>query len=178
MNGGHGRRGAPTRYTGSVGSDPEPKRRAGRLLVRVLGWSLPAAVAAAAFLFVARARADADLAQAAQLLIEARPAEARPLLDGHRDSGRVGGRARAGLALAGALDGGSTTIDFAPPDLAPYRPRTLMDSAYKIVSPLGLLSEDYDSTQRTMSGNFPQAYSHVGLIHAAFAAAPPWSGYA
>ena len=74
MNGGHGRRGAPTRYTGSVGADPEPKRRAGRLLVRVLGWSLPAAVAAAAFLFVARARADADLAQAAQLLIEARPA--------------------------------------------------------------------------------------------------------
>ncbi len=24
-------------------------------------------------------------------------------------------------------------------------------------------------------GNFPQAYSHVGLIHAAFAAAPSWS---
>jgi GH15 family glucan-1,4-alpha-glucosidase len=52
--------------------------------------------------------------------------------------------------------------------------RTLMDSAYQIVSPLGLLSEDYDTTLRTMSGNFPQAYSHVGLIRAAFAAAPRW----
>ena len=131
MNGGHGRRGAPTRYTGSVGADPEPKRRAGRLLVRVLGWSLPAALAAAAFLLVARARAEADLARAAQLLIEARPAEARPLLDAHRDSGRVGGRARAGLALAAALDGASATVDFAPPDLTPYRPRTLMDSALR-----------------------------------------------
>ena len=26
-----------------------------------------------------------------------------------------------------------------------------------------------------MWGNFPQAYSHVGLIHAAFAASPKWS---
>jgi hypothetical protein len=26
-----------------------------------------------------------------------------------------------------------------------------------------------------MWGNFPQAYSHVGLIHAAFAASPPWA---
>jgi GH15 family glucan-1,4-alpha-glucosidase len=53
--------------------------------------------------------------------------------------------------------------------------RILMDSAYRIVSPLGLLSEDYDATGHTMSGNFPQAYSHVGLIRAAFAAAPEWS---
>ena len=28
-----------------------------------------------------------------------------------------------------------------------------------------------------MWGNFPQAYSHVGLIHAAFAAAPRWGEY-
>jgi hypothetical protein len=28
-----------------------------------------------------------------------------------------------------------------------------------------------------MWGNFPQAYSHVELIHAAFAASPRWSGY-
>src|SRR6185436_15493625 len=69
--------------------------------------------------------------RAAQILIEARPAEARPLLDAHRDSGRVGGRARAGLALAAALDGASATVDFAPPDLTPYRPRTLMDSALR-----------------------------------------------
>jgi GH15 family glucan-1,4-alpha-glucosidase len=28
-----------------------------------------------------------------------------------------------------------------------------------------------------MWGNFPQAYSHVGLIHAALAAAPRWGEY-
>jgi GH15 family glucan-1,4-alpha-glucosidase len=52
--------------------------------------------------------------------------------------------------------------------------RALMDTAGGIVSPLGLLSEDYDTAQRAMSGNYPQAYSHVGLIRAAFAAAPRW----
>jgi GH15 family glucan-1,4-alpha-glucosidase len=42
-------------------------------------------------------------------------------------------------------------------------------------SPLGLLSEDYDAVTRRQWGNFPQAYSHVGLIHAAFAASPRWA---
>jgi hypothetical protein len=28
-----------------------------------------------------------------------------------------------------------------------------------------------------MWGNFPQTYSHVGLIHAAFAASPRWSEF-
>ena len=37
------------------------------------------------------------------------------------------------------------------------------------------LSEDYDTADLRMWGNFPQAYSHVGLIHAAFAASPRWS---
>jgi GH15 family glucan-1,4-alpha-glucosidase len=44
-------------------------------------------------------------------------------------------------------------------------------------APLGLLSEDVDPESGTMWGNFPQAYSHVGLIHAAFAASPRWSEY-
>ena len=39
-------------------------------------------------------------------------------------------------------------------------------------STLGLLSEDYDTAGPRMWGNFPQTYSHVGLIHAAFAASP------
>ena len=26
-----------------------------------------------------------------------------------------------------------------------------------------------------MWGNFPQTYSHIGLIHAAFAASPDWT---
>jgi GH15 family glucan-1,4-alpha-glucosidase len=42
-------------------------------------------------------------------------------------------------------------------------------------SPTGLLSEDYEPAGRRLWGNFPQAYSHVGLIHAAFAASPRWA---
>jgi len=42
-------------------------------------------------------------------------------------------------------------------------------------SPLGLLSEDYETSNLRMWGNFPQAYSHVGLIHAAFASSPKWA---
>ena len=43
------------------------------------------------------------------------------------------------------------------------------------VSPLGLIAEDIDPKTKRMWGNFPQAYSHVGLIHAAFAASPTWA---
>jgi GH15 family glucan-1,4-alpha-glucosidase len=51
----------------------------------------------------------------------------------------------------------------------------LMERALGALSPLGLLSEDYDAGERRLWGNFPQAYSHVGLIHAAFYASPRWS---
>ncbi|UQA56412.1 glycoside hydrolase family 15 protein [Polyangium aurulentum] len=51
----------------------------------------------------------------------------------------------------------------------------VFESARKALSPLGLLAEDYETATLRMWGNFPQAYSHVGLIHAAFAASPPWS---
>jgi len=37
------------------------------------------------------------------------------------------------------------------------------------------MAEDYDPGSRVMSGNFPQAYWHVGFIRAAFASAPKWS---
>ena len=43
-----------------------------------------------------------------------------------------------------------------------------------VCSPLGLLSEDCETASLRMLGNFPQAYSHVGLIHAAFSASPRW----
>jgi TolB-like protein len=53
--------------------------------------------------------------------------------------------------------------------------RTLLERIHAAMSPLGLLSEDYDPTLSRMWGNFPQTYSHVGLVHAAFAAAPSWA---
>jgi GH15 family glucan-1,4-alpha-glucosidase len=55
--------------------------------------------------------------------------------------------------------------------------RKVLDRVKTIQSPLGLLSEDVMSASGEMWGNFPQAYSHVGLIHAAFAAAPRWGEY-
>lgn len=53
--------------------------------------------------------------------------------------------------------------------------RTVFDKIHGALSPLGLLSEDYDPEEPRMWGNFPQTYSHVGLIHAAFAASPQWA---
>ena len=117
-----------------MGADPKPiarPRRAASVVRRAVSWSLPIALGALAFLLVRRARTDADLAQAAQFLTEARPAEARALLERHRDSRRVGARARAGLAVAAALDGSSPSGGFAPSDVASYRPRTLMDAALR-----------------------------------------------
>jgi GH15 family glucan-1,4-alpha-glucosidase len=53
--------------------------------------------------------------------------------------------------------------------------KTIMDRVQPSLSPLGLLSEDYETADLSLWGNFPQAYSHVGLIHAAFAASPRWA---
>ena len=53
--------------------------------------------------------------------------------------------------------------------------RDVMVHIRNACSPLGLLSEDCETVSRRLWGNFPQAYSHVGLIHAAFAASPRWS---
>lgn len=53
--------------------------------------------------------------------------------------------------------------------------QSLFDSIHGALSPLGLLSEDFDPTLPRMWGNFPQTYSHVGLVHAAFSAAPTWA---
>jgi GH15 family glucan-1,4-alpha-glucosidase len=53
--------------------------------------------------------------------------------------------------------------------------RRRLDAALEALSPLGLVSEDYDPAGQRLWGNFPQAYSHVGLIHAAFDASPRWT---
>ena len=56
----------------------------------------------------------------------------------------------------------------------PEEARRTFTRALTACSPLGLLSEDYDSGERRLWGNFPQAYSHLGVIHAAFAVSPAW----
>jgi GH15 family glucan-1,4-alpha-glucosidase len=53
--------------------------------------------------------------------------------------------------------------------------KEVMDRVYAALTGLKLLSEDFETGSLRMWGNFPQAYSHVGLIHAAFAASPPWA---
>jgi GH15 family glucan-1,4-alpha-glucosidase len=53
--------------------------------------------------------------------------------------------------------------------------KAVMDRIHAALSPLGLLSEDYETSNLRMWGNFPQAYSHAGLIQAAFAASPRWA---
>jgi GH15 family glucan-1,4-alpha-glucosidase len=53
--------------------------------------------------------------------------------------------------------------------------RALLHEITAQLPPLGLMSEDYDPGAKRFWGNFPQAYSHVGLIRAAFAASPAWS---
>ena len=55
--------------------------------------------------------------------------------------------------------------------------RAILERVRDVQSPLGLLSEDVDPSCGVMWGNFPQAYSHVGLIHAAFAASPRWPDF-
>jgi GH15 family glucan-1,4-alpha-glucosidase len=41
-------------------------------------------------------------------------------------------------------------------------------------NPLGLLSEDIDPVSGELWGNFPQAYSHVGVINSAFHLSKSW----
>ena len=43
----------------------------------------------------------------------------------------------------------------------------LMRTTVGFASDLGLLSEEYDVARGRLAGNFPQAFSHLGLIRAA-----------
>jgi GH15 family glucan-1,4-alpha-glucosidase len=53
--------------------------------------------------------------------------------------------------------------------------KSIFEDALTASNKLGLFSEHFDPHQQQQLGNFPQAYSHVGLINAAFAISPNWS---
>ncbi|HRK44388.1 MAG TPA: glycoside hydrolase family 15 protein, partial [Nocardioides sp.] len=45
---------------------------------------------------------------------------------------------------------------------------TLFDRLVGLLNDVGLLSEEYDPVRKRMVGNFPQAFSHLALVQAAF----------
>lgn len=53
--------------------------------------------------------------------------------------------------------------------------RRVLKDTMTAANTLGLFSEHFLPIGNAQIGNFPQAYSHVGQINAAFAVSPPWS---
>jgi alpha,alpha-trehalase len=49
------------------------------------------------------------------------------------------------------------------------RARTVFERAAKFVNDVGLLAEEVDPVSGELLGNFPQAFSHIGLVNAAWA---------
>jgi GH15 family glucan-1,4-alpha-glucosidase len=52
--------------------------------------------------------------------------------------------------------------------------RKMFERLLALRNDVGLLSEEWDTKNRRMTGNFPQALSHIALAHAAFAMAGAW----
>lgn len=50
----------------------------------------------------------------------------------------------------------------------------LFERLLALCNDVGLLSEEYDPVGKRMVGNFPQALSHIALIHSAFAMSGTW----
>ena len=50
----------------------------------------------------------------------------------------------------------------------------MFERLLKLRNDVGLLSEEYDPEAKRMLGNFPQALSHIALVHSAFALAELW----
>ena len=90
-----------------------------------------------------------------------------------------------GLVQRYAMHGGSTEVDGLPPGEGSFllcsfwladcyalmgRPdaaKKLFERLLALANDVGLLSEQYDPEASRMLGNFPQAFSHVGLINTA-----------
>jgi alpha,alpha-trehalase len=49
--------------------------------------------------------------------------------------------------------------------------RDIFERAIAYANDLGLLAEEVDAAAGEMIGNFPQAFSHIGLVNAAYAIA-------
>jgi len=56
------------------------------------------------------------------------------------------------------------------------RARTTFESAIAYANDVGLLAEEVDPTTKELLGNFPQAFSHIGLVNAAWAIAQAEKG--
>ena len=54
--------------------------------------------------------------------------------------------------------------------------RALFNHLLAMRSDLGLLAEEYDPRHRRLVGNFPQAFSHIGLVNTAYNLAPEQVG--
>jgi GH15 family glucan-1,4-alpha-glucosidase len=50
--------------------------------------------------------------------------------------------------------------------------QTIFERLLGLCNDVGLLSEEYDVTARRLVGNFPQAFSHVGLVNTAMNLSP------
>jgi GH15 family glucan-1,4-alpha-glucosidase len=46
--------------------------------------------------------------------------------------------------------------------------RALLDRLLKVRNDLGLLAEEYDTKEKRLLGNFPQAFSHICLVNTAY----------
>jgi len=54
--------------------------------------------------------------------------------------------------------------------------RTLLNHLLAMRSPLGLLAEEYDPRHERLVGNYPQAFSHVGLVNTVLNLTPQQAG--
>jgi GH15 family glucan-1,4-alpha-glucosidase len=53
--------------------------------------------------------------------------------------------------------------------------KALFERLLGLRNDLGLLAEEYDTERKRLVGNFPQALSHIALVHAAFAMSGAWT---
>jgi GH15 family glucan-1,4-alpha-glucosidase len=54
----------------------------------------------------------------------------------------------------------------------------LFERLLSLANDVGLLSEEWDPKAGRMLGNFPQALSHIALVHSAFTLAGEWRPHA